>query len=262
MDPMMIGGAMGLGSAFQGYMNMKSQEKTNEANLAIAREQMAFQERMANSAHQREMEDMRKAGLNPILSKGGSGASTPSGASATMVNPGTFLGDVISGGINSGLQAAQLEADLRIKNASVAKTLAETINTQEQSKVIAEDIRGRRASNAVSEALVPSEIERGVHVTEKTRHEKNRAKYEAGRSATSLEAEQFDLPRLKGQSEIDRDLIKYDNTIRRLQNGIDTATSGLNVSRYLRAPVLRPGSRAEKKALEKAGSKGLEVKSE
>lgn len=42
-----------------------------------------FQRDMANTAHQREVRDLRKAGLNPILSARHGGAATPPGATAT-----------------------------------------------------------------------------------------------------------------------------------------------------------------------------------
>ena len=69
-------------------MGYKGQGEANETNLAIAREataanmaaaknQMDFQERMSNTAYQRAREDMEKAGINPMLMAQQGGASSP-----------------------------------------------------------------------------------------------------------------------------------------------------------------------------------------
>lgn len=76
----------------------------------------SFQAHMSNTAHQREVADLRAAGLNPVLSAmKGAGASTPSGSSASMAPMGSTL-------TNARLAAKQMESI----DAQIGKTKAET----------------------------------------------------------------------------------------------------------------------------------------
>lgn len=70
---------------------MQYQTESNAKAMAFSAEQAdknrVWQERMSNTAHQREVKDLLAAGLNPVLSAmSGNGATTPSGASASGVS--------------------------------------------------------------------------------------------------------------------------------------------------------------------------------
>jgi len=65
----------------------KSVADTNKAQKSAAETQMDFQQANSDTAHQREVADLRAAGLNPILSAKYGGSSTPTGAMPTYNAP-------------------------------------------------------------------------------------------------------------------------------------------------------------------------------
>lgn len=118
-------GLSALGNIFGGMMSQQGQRDANQANIALAREQMAFQERMSNTAYQRAMADMRVAGLNPILAYQKGGASTPGGSMPTMQNEMGGWGPALAGAVNSAQSAFKTAADVGVAREMAPKLKAE-----------------------------------------------------------------------------------------------------------------------------------------
>lgn len=115
-----------------GILGFQGQKDANEANLASARERMAFEERMSNTAVQRRMRDLAAAGINPMLA-GQYSASSPSGAQATFQS-------ALGAGVNSAIASRRLTQEMKNLKATEISTLEDaSLKRAMANKVQSED---------------------------------------------------------------------------------------------------------------------------
>lgn len=134
------GGAGLVGNVIGGIMGRKSQQR-----------QMDFAERMSSTAHQREVADLRAAGLNPILSAN-TGASSPSGSGMEIPD----FGKTAQEGMSTALQAKDIHQrkglieSQRTQMAYQMENLA--TSTQLLNKEIETEVQNARTKEAEADA--------------------------------------------------------------------------------------------------------------
>lgn len=128
---------------YAAYNNSLYQANTRQAqafNAAEAAKNRDWQERLSNSAHQREVADLKKAGLNPVLSSNLAGASTGSGASASSdaANVDTSMPQAIVDMAEAQLNSAtQLQTTAMTTQANIAMNALDNATKTNNAKLAA-----------------------------------------------------------------------------------------------------------------------------
>lgn len=146
-----LGSALGsvVGSAINSATSIWATNKSNKASKHSSQAQMKWEEKMSNTAHQREMADLKKAGLNPVLAAN-NGASTPGGASYTADTANLSPGSDTMSAYAQLKQIKLMEAQKGATEAGEKNTDANTNQTEKMTPQLIAESQTRQAANIAS----------------------------------------------------------------------------------------------------------------
>lgn len=208
-----------LGGIFSGVSQASAQDSANNTNIMLNRENRDWMTHMSNTSVQRNVNDMRNAGINPLLAAGG-GASSPSTSAAEVAasNPASGLG-----GIGSAVQTAM----------DVSRTESQLEINEKQGKVI--DSTDQNVRHDSKKKISETQLNNAAQMTELERAKQVAASAQDLRLRNEFMRETFkdkvSKSRLEGsQAEYDQQMLKYDNLIKRARDAMDLTSSAATVA--------------------------------
>ncbi|QXP08558.1 MAG: DNA pilot protein [Arizlama microvirus] len=137
------------GSLIDGLRSENAQDSLNAQTMAEAQKTRDFQERMRSTQYQTAVDDLQKAGLNPMLAYSQGGAGTPSGATSgplqNKVATGAATARESANTMNTLQQTQTNAAQLDLLKAQTSKTQSETLSNAAATAIQAQELAARTA---------------------------------------------------------------------------------------------------------------------
>lgn len=135
---------------------------SNQGSAKEAGKNRSFQEEMSNTSYQRGIQDMKAAGINPMLSAKVGGASTPTGAQA-QVN------DVLGPAANSAISAYNVKSNQDLAKQTVAAEIESKTASAQQARTQA-DLNVANTAKATVDTATGQLMQKSIEVNmDKTR---------------------------------------------------------------------------------------------